>query len=346
MPARSQSHQITPERIFDLLQAYRNSAALKTAIDLDIFSHIGAGIVTAADLADELKIPVRGMRILCDFLTTDGLLIKTGDHYALNADAAVFLDRKSPAYMGGAARFLCSTPMMRAFDNLIDCVRRGGATEEVGLISQDHPVWVDFAHGMAALQALPAQNLSEFIDLPCDRPIKILDIAAGHGRFGIALAARYPNATVFALDWPAVLNVARKNADDAALGSRFETIAGSAFEVDLGDGYDAVLLVNFLHHFGIDEIATLFGRIRPALNAGGLLVIAGFMPNEDRISPPQAARFSLSVMASTPKGEAYTAGELKGMLEAAGFSYIADKPMSSGLQRLITAQSPGGGGGC
>src|SRR5437667_349702 len=80
-------------------------------------------------------------------------------------------------------------------------------------------------------------------------PWKVLDIAAGHGLFGIAVARQNPNSQIVALDWSNVLAVAQENARAAGLGDRYHTLPGSAFEVDYGGDYDLVLLTNFLHHF-------------------------------------------------------------------------------------------------
>lgn len=334
----SQSGAVSVERIFDSLQAYRVSSALKTAIDLNIFTHIAAGATTAGKLAEELQVPARGLRILCDFLVTEGMLSKNGEHYGLAPDVAAFLDRRLPSYLGDMAQFLCSDALMGGFKNFTECVQRGGAPEDDQIASEAHPVWVEFARGMSALQVTPARNLAALVDLPAGRPIKILDIAASHGQFGIALAQKYPLASLYSLDWPGVLEVTEINAREAGVGARFHKIPGDAFAVELGQEYDAVLLTNFLHHFSKEKIAPLLKNIERALNEGGQVIIAGFVPKEDRVSPQYAARFNLTVLANTPMGEAYTFSELKSMLEEAGLTVVESKPLPPGLQTLITAR--------
>ena len=78
---------------------------------------------------------------------------------------------------------------------------------------------------------------------------KVLDIAAGHGMYGVTIAKQNPNAEIFAVDWPQVLQVAEENANAAGVAARYHKIPGSAFEVDFGNDYDLVLLTGFLHHF-------------------------------------------------------------------------------------------------
>src|SRR5215472_4718961 len=103
--------QPSPELIFDTLNAYQRTNALRGAIELDLFTAIGEGAATAADLASKLKVSERGARILCDFLVIIGFLTKTGSRYGLTPDSALFLDRRSPAYLASAETFL-NSPML------------------------------------------------------------------------------------------------------------------------------------------------------------------------------------------------------------------------------------------
>src|SRR5260370_40037223 len=105
MGLRCSCHQPSPELIFDPLNAYQRTAALRGAIDLDLFTAIGEGAATAADLAGKVKVPERGARILCDYLVVIGLLTKQGSRYGLTPDGAVFLDRRSPACIGSGVDF-------------------------------------------------------------------------------------------------------------------------------------------------------------------------------------------------------------------------------------------------
>src|SRR5438477_1943490 len=98
----------SPVKFFETLTAYENTAALKAALELDLFTAIGGNVATAAELATRCKAAERGIRILCDYLTVLGFLEKSDDHYRLARDSAAFLDRNSPTYAGGAAEFLLS----------------------------------------------------------------------------------------------------------------------------------------------------------------------------------------------------------------------------------------------
>ena len=316
-----QQSQPSPILLFETVNAYQRSAAIKAAIELEVFTAIGEGHSTAQALADRCRTSERGMRILCDYLTTIGFLTKDVDGYNLTADSAVFLNKNSQAYTGGIIEFLLSPVLTSSFDNLTEAVRQGGtALPEEGTLAPEHPVWVQFARAMAPMMAMPAQMMTKLIEMKQGRKLKVLDIAAGHGMFGITVAKENPDAEIIAVDWPNVLELAQENAQKAGVSDRYSTIAGSAFDVDFGRNYDIVLLTNFLHHFDVDTCETLLRKVHAALVDGGRAVTLEFVPNEDRVSPPPSAMFSLVMLGSTPSGDAYTFGEFEKMFANAGFS--------------------------
>ena len=320
-PAKSQGQMPSLERIFNLLNAYQQSAALKAAIEFDLFSAIGEGQDTAPALDSRCRASERGMRILCDYLTVSGLLEKEGGRYRLAPEAAVFLDRRSPAYIGGAVGFLHSPHLSDGFKDVAGAVRKGGtAASAEGTIAPEHPVWVDFARSMAPLMTPSAGMLADLVGAERMGECKVLDVAAGHGVFGITIARRNPRAQIYAVDWPNVLQVATENAQQAGVADRHHRIPGSAFEVDFGKDYDLVLFTNFFHHFDRPTCEGLMRKAHAALKDGGRAVTAEFVPNEDRISPPTSAAFALVMLCSTPAGDAYTFSEYDAMFRAAGFS--------------------------
>lgn len=328
----------SPELFFQTVNSYQRTAAVKAAIELDVFTAIGEGHATADKIAASRDLSERGARILCDYLVINGLLTKDDGRYALTEDSAFFLDRRSPAYMGGSIEFLLTPSLISNFENLAAVVRRGGtANDEGGTVSPENPVWVKFARAMVPMAAMPSQVIAGMFGELEGRAIKVLDIAAGHGLYGIAFAQRFPDAEVYALDWPAVLEVAKEHARAAGVAERHHTIEGSAFDADFGEGYDVVLLTNFLHHFDPPTCETLMRKVRAALKDGGMGLTLEFVPNEDRVTPPVSAGFSLMMLASTPSGDAYTYPELERISSNAGFSRTELRDMPASPQKLIVS---------
>lgn len=323
-----QTSELSPKLFFETINAYQRTAAITAAVELDIFTAVGENGATAAETAKRSGASERGTRILCDCLTLLGFLTKSDNRYGLTPDSAMFLDRKSPAYAGGIIKFLRTGELTRGFDKLADAVRKGGTADtELGTTAAEHPVWVEFARAMGPIMMPGSEALTQMVNLDQSRPTKILDIAASHGMWGIAFAKKYPRASLVALDWAPVLEVTRQNAQQAGVGDRFSTISGNAFEVDLGSDYDLVLIPNFLHHFNSKECVRFLKRVSSALRAGGQVAIAEFVPNPDRVSPPEAAGFSLIMLATTPEGDAYTFAEFEEMLDQADFTRAEARPL-------------------
>ena len=236
--------------MFETLTAYQRTAALRAAIELDLFRAIGEGPGDVASLAGRCAASVRGIRILCDYLTVIGLLDKEDGRYVHSATSRAFLDPRSPACIASTARFLGNPEMYEPYLRLTEIVRNGRTVlAGEGTVEPENPVWVEFAHSMAPMMAPMAAPLGAIALEGLSGPLRVLDIAAGHGLFGIEVAKQHPQAHVVALDWAPVLEVAKSNARAAGVLSRYETLAGSAFEAEYGGPYDIVLLTNFLHHF-------------------------------------------------------------------------------------------------
>ena len=330
------STQPSPVLFYDTAMAFHRTAALQAAVELDLFTAIGKNRTTAAEVSTRLGTPERSTRILCDYLTVIGFLAKQDGRYALTPDSAMFLDRDSRAYLGGALQFLLSPMMKSAFGELAETVRRGTTMlDGQGSVSPEHPAWVDFARGMASLMILPARKMAEALCFETGGKAKVLDIAAGHGMFGITLAQRNPEIEVTALDWPSVLEVAKENASLAGVARRYHTIAGDAFEVEFGNGYDVVLLTNFLHHFDVPTCETLLRKVAASLKPGGRAATVEFVLNDDRISPRDSAGFPLIMLATTPNGDAYSFADLERMFGIAGFTRSELHDLSPAVQRLV-----------
>lgn len=340
MPAPdSLPHQPNPALFFDTVQGYQRSFALKAAVDLNLFTVIGGG-ATAAEAAKACAASERGIRILCDYLTVIGFLTKAGARYSLTPDTAMFLDSKSRAYMGRALNFMLHPAHLENAQRIAETVRKGGG--DGAMLAPDDPIWVDFARGMAPMMFPAAQAMAQHLQpvLAAKSSSKVLDIAAGHGIFGITIAQQSPGAEIYALDWANVLAVAQRNATAMGLADRYHLLAGSAFAVDLGSGYDAVLLTNFLHHFDPATNESLLKKVLAALAPGGQVVILEFVPNDDRISPPPAAMFSMTMLCNTPHGDAYTFAELGHMCRNAGFEAAQLVSLAPGPESLVLARKP------
>ncbi len=332
-------HHPSPDLFFKTVKMYQQTAALKAALELGVFTAIGNGCVTASAIAVQCDTSTRGMRMLCDALVVFEFLVKAEDSYGLTAESAMFLHAQSPDYLGGVTDYLLSPMMAEAFAHLTTAVRKGGtALKNDGFLASDHEAWLRYAQAMTPVIQLPARLMAEQIDVRADRPLKVLDIAAGHGLFGIAFAQRNVHTHVTVLDWPNVLSVAKENARKLGVWDRFSVVEGSALTVDFGANYDVVILANLLHHFDRETCVQVLRKVYGCLAPGGCALILEFVPHADRVTPPEDAAFVLVVLATTPGGDVYPFKELEAMCCDAGFNCCSLHPLGQGEQSVVMAK--------
>ena len=320
------------------MHAYQQTAALKAAIELDLFSAIDDQLPTVAEIAHRTHASERGIRALCNYLVALGFLNKSGERYSLSPESALFLRKKSPAYLGGAVRFMANPRVTEAFEDLAALVRSGGPLHARHL-ADDSPAWVDFARGMAPIARLVAELTEKFVR--ADKPIRVLDVSASHGLYGIFVAQSNPQASVVALDFPAVLEVTKENAKRFLVADRFSFLPGDALQVPFNSGsssgYDLVLVPNLLHHWDRATIVTFLSKVHKSLAPGGRIAIVEFATNDDRVSPPIPAAFVLNMFANTIGGDAYSLNEYKDMLRESGFASPEIHPLAPSPQTLFLA---------
>ena len=173
------SHSPSPALFFETASAFERTEALRTAVELDLFSLISAGHQTAEEIAARCNTSPRGTRILANYLVSLGFLLKTGDQYQLTHDSAVYLDRKSPNYLGEAMDYLVSTQIRSCFGSLTDAVRNGGtALANEGVMSTENTVWVSYARSIGPVMELPARLLARQLGGDRKQALRVLDVAA------------------------------------------------------------------------------------------------------------------------------------------------------------------------
>jgi 2-polyprenyl-3-methyl-5-hydroxy-6-metoxy-1,4-benzoquinol methylase len=320
---------LNPTWLLDEFRAFERSLALRTAIEMDLFTRIGAGTNTIRTLARATSASERGLRALCDYLTVQGHLAKQGSRYSLTLNARIYLTTASPAYFGSAVKFFASDATVAAFCRLRQTVERGTASALLD--------WVEYARSMAPLAHQTAQFAAAALRVDSAGPIQVLDLGAGHGLYGLAIAAQNSAAQIFALDAPQVLKIAMDNARQAGVAKRYHPIPGDAFKAGFGGPYDLVLAANLAHHFDEASNIRLFRKVRAALKPAGRMVLIEWVPNADRVSPSPDAAFALTVLATSAHGAIYTLKEYSRMLRAAGFRIIRRLDTGDFGRWIITA---------
>jgi ubiquinone/menaquinone biosynthesis C-methylase UbiE len=326
---------LTPLRFVEAVGGYQRTAVAKAAIELDIFTIVDEGANTVPEIAGLCHASVKGVRVLCDALTVLGMLRKEGSMYRLTPESQLFLSRRSPRYVGDMVFFHTAPDHLAGFESFTEAVRRGGtAVEAQGTGKPENPLWNQFARTMGNMMHPAALKIA---DLAGDAS-KVLDLAAGHGRYGIEIAKRNPAAQVWALDWPQVLEQARIHVQEAGVEARWHAMPGDAFTLPWSQGNDVIIFGNFLHMFDLDSIATLARLAHGALAPDGVLLTLEHIPEEDRVTPSAPAWFAAVMLANTTGGDAYTFSEYETVLQAAGFAPSELHTIEGSAQRIIASR--------
>ncbi len=311
---------LSPMVLMDTAWGFTRTEILKTAVELDVFTQIERGRTSPHSLAEAIGASERGLRILLNALVGLSVLKKTGEQYQLSEGARRFLCKNSPAYMG--EWLLHVNEMMPAWAHLTEVVRTGQPYRQVEGDGERGEFFARIVAGLFTMNAPGAQAAAKAM-VGRRSGLRVLDIGAGSGVWGIAFAQEDPQARVTLVDVPKVLPIAKQFVAQHGLEDRFQYLAGNFREVDLGkEQHDVAILGHICHSEGARNTQTLFRRIRQALKPGGRLLIAEFLADEERRSALFPLIFAVNMLVNTEEGDTFTLSELRTWLTEAGFKSV------------------------
>lgn len=326
-----------PGPILQALSAYWVSGAVKGALVLDLFTRIGTGATTAETLAEACGATVRGARILADAMCSLGFLNKEGQRYSLTPLADTFMRSDRPTYVADFHRFMNSEPFWDAFNRTAVAARSGRSVMDRHALTPENDLWVQFAESSLPLALGATAPMVEVLD--AKRPaLRILDVAAGSGGYGITLAQASPGSELTFLDWPNVLEVAKRHAHRLGVGANVRLLPGSALDVAWGGPFDIVVAGNFFHHFDPATCAEIARRAKNALKPGGVFATTEFVADPERKEPGLPLLFAVAMLVWTDAGDAYTFSEVESFLRRGGFESVTEHRMGENPSTWIVAR--------
>jgi SAM-dependent methyltransferase len=311
----------TPERIMQLAWAFALPLVIEAAVRHRVFDVLAGQALTLDALAQATGASRRGLAAIVDVLVGVGLLARDeAGRYALSPESDAFLVSHQPGYMGGIFRHV-STQLLPNWMHLTDIVGGGKPARAGNTAAEGAAFFAQFVEDIFPLSYPSACVLAGALDLGgWGGPVSVLDLGAGSGVWGIALAQSSPQVTVCAVDWPEVLPVTRRVAERFGLGDRLTTVAGDLHTVDFGSGHQVAILGQILHSEGVERSRALLRRIHAALAPGGTIAIAEFLVDADRRGPMRGLVFAVNMLVNTEAGGTYSFEEIAGWLAEAGFT--------------------------
>ncbi|MDE3137181.1 MAG: methyltransferase domain-containing protein [Acidobacteriota bacterium] len=314
MPSSKDGRGVSARPVVEDLWAGWKAQALVAAVDLDIFRHLASGKRSVGEIAAAAHATPRGIRGLLDTLVAMRYLGKRGDRYNLRPLADIFLVPGRPSYIGSAVALTRS--LWSDWARLADVVRSGRSLGSAGI----ETVHAQLAEGLFelnhrtacwAVEALPASRLRSIR--------RILDLAADTGAWSLAFAKTLREVHVTAIDFPATLRITRRQASRRGLARHYKFLPGDFRKMVFSpEAFDLVILGHSLHALGPSDAGELIRKTATALKPDGLLLAAGFFPNDVRTGPLLPLLFGLNMLLHTPEGDAFTLRQYRNWMREAG----------------------------
>jgi ubiquinone/menaquinone biosynthesis C-methylase UbiE len=332
--------QVTPERLMELSFAYAPPLIISAGVSNQVFDSLEDGAKTPEQVAEKTGASARALRILMNALA--GLnLLKKDRHgkYSLTPESAAFLLSKNPGTHAGFFGTIAPQIISRWL-RLSDIVREGRPAVAVNQETEGTEFFSQLVENIIPLSYPPAQKLADHLKVAKTKnDIRVLDLAAGSGIWGIALAQKSPRVRVAAVDWAGMIPTTKRITQKFGVGDRFNYVEGDILEANFGSGYDIATLGHILHSEGEDRSRQLLAKTFRALISGGTIAIAEWLVNDHRTKPLPSLMFAVQMLVNTEKGDTFSFNEIKNWLEGAGFKKVR-KVEAPGPSPLILATKP------
>jgi 3-hydroxy-5-methyl-1-naphthoate 3-O-methyltransferase len=298
---------------------YAPPLIIEAAVRNGIFDLLAGSPKNLAQLAAKSGASKRGLSAILNALVGLQLLAKTGDRYRLTPESAAFLVSGRPGSHSSFFRHVSSF-LIPNWLELSKITRTGKPAMALNQKKGGAKTFADFVESIFPLSYPAASTLGAHLKIAqAKSDVKVLDLAAGSGVWGIALAAQSPKVKLTAVDWPEVLKVTKKVARRHGVAGRLKTVPGDLLSSDFGRGHQVATLGHILHSEGRERSRRLLRKTFAALAPGGTIAVMEFLPNNERTGPPTPLIFSVNMLVNTQEGDTFTFAEISAWLREAGF---------------------------
>jgi ubiquinone/menaquinone biosynthesis C-methylase UbiE len=332
--------KLTPERLQQFGFAYAPPLIISAAVNNKVFDTLADGPKTVEQVKTETGGSTRGLCAIMDALVGLELLKKDRQsRYSLTPESEAFLTSEKPGTLAGF--FGSILPIMTSrWLRLTDIVRDGRPPVAVNQETEGTEFFSQLVETIIPMSYAGAQKLGDHLKVAkAKEQVRVIDLAAGSGIWGIAVAQKSPQVRVTAVDWAGMIPTTKRITEKFGVRDRFDFIEGDLSDAKFGTGYDVATLGHILHSEGEERSRKLLKKTFRALKSGGTIAIAEWLVNDDRTKPLPSLMFSVQMLVNTEQGNTFSFNEIKTWLEDAGFKRVR-KLEAPGPSPLILATKP------
>lgn len=333
------THDADAALILDLVEAFRRSKTMFTAVRLGLFDAIAAAPSTVDALAEQFSLNRGGLLRLLSGCVALGLLRCEDGLYSNTEASSRYLTTSSAETLAGYIRY-SDQSLYPLWGRLEEAVRTGtNRWEEVfgsrnALFDhyfRDEQSAASFIGGMHGFGQLASQRVATAFDLSNFK--NLVDLGGATGHLSTAACAAWPHLQATVLDLPAVEKYARAHIDSSGLSQRVRFLAADFFADPLPPA-DLYALGRILHDWTDGKITRLLDKIVASLPSGGGLLIAETLLSDDKSGPVYSAMQDLNMLVCT-EGRERNRAEYQQLLQAAGFSTVNFKQTGSLVDAIL-----------
>lgn len=300
---------------------------LNSALELGIFDAIHRGAYDLKEIAEKIKTPQKGTRVLLDALVVMDFIEKKGHKYYLTPESEIFLVSDKPTCLSDFI-MLHNEGIYSLWPHLSEAVKSGIGKRD-SEPEEKKRFYSRLARGLFTLNYPLGRRLIEILGIDVAQYLRILDVAAGSAPWSIAMAEANPGSQVTAVDFPEVLEVTKEYVKRHGLERQFKYVSGDVNELSFGEGnYDLAILGHICHSQGAEYTQKLFSKVHACLRTEGEIIIIDTIPDEERSSPFFSVLFAVLMFLSTPHGDTFTFSQFKEYLLSGGFTNIRKLDLS------------------
>src|SRR5213080_3511893 len=304
--AKIEEPKVTPERLMQFGFAYAPPLIISAAVANKVFDTLARGAKNVEEVSRQTGASVRGLRAIINALVGLELLKKNGDKYALTPESEAFLVSNKPGTLAGFFS-MNRVRLMQQWMKLDEIVRTGRPAEARNQEGPGTEFFTELVENIIPMSYGSAQALADHLKIAdAPNPVRVLDLAAGSGIWGIALCQKSPQVEVTAVDWAGMIPTTKRITQKFGVADRFDYLEGDILEANFGSGYDIATLGHILHSEGEERSRKLLKKTFRALKSGGVIAIAEWLVNDQRTEPAPSLMFAVQMLVNTEKGDTFS----------------------------------------